>query len=264
MLIQRIISGALLLVMAIYSIYKGRLLLWALSCAVGLAGIYEISSVTGMRRTQSAAAYAVTAVYYALLLNAGICEALRPFVLIAAVAGLAVMSLHVFRYPKFAVDRRLWILLLIIYPGVMSSCVYLLREMPDGLMHAYLVMAASWGSDTMAYVTGMTLGRHHPFPVLSPKKSVEGCIGGAAGAAVLGAVLAVAMGRSAPRAAVLAAVAAAAGQLGDLAASSIKRRYGKKDYGDLIMGHGGVMDRFDSTLFTGALIYCWAMLSRWM
>ncbi len=263
MFIQRTISGALLLVMAIYSIHTGGLLLWAVSCAVGLAGIYEISSVTGLRRSRAAAAYAVTAVYYALLLNADICEASRPLTALAAAAGMAVMSVHVLRYPGFTIDRRLWAALLIIYPGIMSSCIYLLRGMPDGQMQAYLVMIASWGSDTMAYLTGMTLGRHHPFPVLSPKKSVEGCIGGAVGAAALGALLATTMDRTAAPVALLAAAGAAAGQLGDLAASSIKRRYGKKDYGDLIMGHGGVMDRFDSTLFSGALIYCWVLLTRW-
>lgn len=260
MLIQRIISGALLLIMAIYSIHTGGVLLWGVCCAVGLLGIREIASVTEQKTAQSGAAYAAVAVYYLLLLNDGICDSMRMLVFAAVAVGVAVMSMHVLRYPDFVIDKRAFVPLMIVYPGIMSSCLYLLRRMPDGLILAYLVMIASWGSDTLAYVTGMTLGKHHPFPVLSPKKSVEGCIGGIAGSAAIGGALAAAMSRPVLETALAAAVGAVASQLGDLAASSIKRRYGKKDYGHLIAGHGGVMDRFDSTLFAGALIYCWAVI----
>ena len=108
----------------------------------------------------------------------------------------------------------------------------------------------------------MLLGKHKLAPVLSPKKSVEGAVGGVLGAALLGFVFAtVFKGFMAefdnPQLACASACAIAAmiSQVGDLAASAIKRNHNIKDYGRLIPGHGGIMDRFDSMIFTAPAIY---------
>ena len=99
-------------------------------------------------------------------------------------------------------------------------------------------------------------------PVLSPKKSVEGGIGGVVGAALLGAIYAVAINRFAPGAnadalqyALICGVGGMISQVGDLAASAIKRNHDIKDYGKLIPGHGGILDRFDSVIITAPIIY---------
>ena len=98
-------------------------------------------------------------------------------------------------------------------------------------------------------------------PVLSPKKSVEGGIGGIAGAALIGVLYALAVnhwgnaGASIVSYAVIGAVGGAISQIGDLAASAIKRYHNIKDYGKLIPGHGGILDRFDSVIFTAPVIY---------
>ena len=108
----------------------------------------------------------------------------------------------------------------------------------------------------------MLLGRHKLAPVLSPKKSIEGAVGGAAGAALLGFIYAALFGRNMSGVdnpqlvcAVACAIAAVISQIGDLAASAIKRNHGIKDYGRLIPGHGGILDRFDSMIFTAPAIY---------
>ena len=94
-------------------------------------------------------------------------------------------------------------------------------------------------------------------PVLSPKKSVEGAVGGVAGAALLGVIYAFAVngGNSVPQFALICAAGAVISMIGDLAASAIKRDKGIKDYGTLIPGHGGILDRFDSVIFTAPVIY---------
>ena len=103
-------------------------------------------------------------------------------------------------------------------------------------------------------------------PVLSPKKSVEGGIGGIAGAALIGVLYALAVnhwgnaGASIVSYAVIGAVGGAISQIGDLAASAIKRYHNIKDYGKLIPGHGGILDRFDSVIFTAPIIYYLAVL----
>ena len=108
----------------------------------------------------------------------------------------------------------------------------------------------------------MLLGKHKLAPVLSPKKSVEGAVGGVAGAALLGFLFATVFGGKMtelmyPRLActLACAIAAVISQIGDLAASAIKRNHDIKDYGNLIPGHGGILDRFDSMLFTAPAIY---------
>lgn len=99
-------------------------------------------------------------------------------------------------------------------------------------------------------------------PVLSPKKSIEGAVGGVVGAALLGLIYALATGKFFPEFdhspavyALICAVGALISMVGDLAASGIKRNHNIKDYGKLIPGHGGILDRFDSVIFTAPVIY---------
>ena len=111
----------------------------------------------------------------------------------------------------------------------------------------------------------MLLGKHKMSPILSPKKSVEGAAGGVLGAAALGALYGVAIQEKIADErvivffAVICGVGALISMVGDLAASAIKRNAQIKDYGKLIPGHGGVMDRFDSVIFTAPVIYFMAV-----
>ena len=154
----------------------------------------------------------------------------------------------------------------VFYVAVMLSYIYMTRLLPGGVFTVWLVFICSWGCDTCAYCVGMLIGKHKMAPVLSPKKSVEGGIGGIAGAALIGALYALAVnhwgnaGASVATFAIIGAVGGAISQIGDLAASAIKRYHNIKDYGKLIPGHGGILDRFDSVIFTAPIIYYLAVL----
>ena len=132
-----------------------------------------------------------------------------------------------------------------------------------GLVVILIVLVIAWMSDTGAYFTGVLIGKHKMAPVISPKKTWEGFFGGwvfAIGCAALLAVIcnwayAPTLHFSVSRFAVIAAILAPLSVLGDLLASLIKRRCGIKDYGNLMPGHGGVMDRFDSVVFIAPLLY---------
>ena len=99
------------------------------------------------------------------------------------------------------------------------------------------------------------MGKHKMTPELSPKKTKEGAVGGILGAALLGAIYGAVTGGTVWAYALICAVGGMISMIGDLSASAIKRNQGIKDYGDLIPGHGGILDRFDSVIFTAPNIY---------
>ena len=153
-----------------------------------------------------------------------------------------------------------------VYVGVMLSYIYQTRVLPGGAFLVWLIFLCSWGCDTCAYCVGVLIGKHKMAPVLSPKKSIEGAVGGVLGAALLGAIYAAATGAYNPNPAhtpliyaIICAVGALVSMVGDLAASAIKRQENIKDYGTLIPGHGGILDRFDSVIFTAPVIYALAI-----
>lgn len=145
----------------------------------------------------------------------------------------------------------------VLYVGLTLSCLVLTRGLPDGSLLIFFVVLVTWAGDTGAYVVGKSMGRHALAPIVSPKKTYEGLAGGLA-LACLAAVVGRAWflpGLSLVDCLVLGVVLTVAGLIGDLAESAMKRSVGFKDSGALIPGHGGMLDRLDSLLFTGPAFY---------
>ena len=142
-----------------------------------------------------------------------------------------------------------------VYVAVMLSYIWKTRMLPSGVFDVWLIFLCSWGCDTCAYCVGVLIGKHKMAPVLSPKKSIEGAVGGVVGAMLLGAAYAAATGGSIWAYVIICGVGALISMVGDLAASAVKRQTGIKDYGKLIPGHGGILDRFDSVIFTAPIIF---------
>ncbi len=125
----------------------------------------------------------------------------------------------------------------------------------------WLIFLSAFGTDTFAYFTGYFLGKHKLCPALSPKKTVEGAIGGMLGSTVLCGVFGLIVYPDLIfHCTVMGFVGSIFAQLGDLSASAFKRKMGIKDYGNLIPGHGGIMDRFDSVLLTAPFIYYYTIV----
>ena len=145
-------------------------------------------------------------------------------------------------------------------PYLLLSLIRIFQIPQIGPFLVLLPLVAAWGSDTCALFAGILFGKHKLAPVVSPKKTVEGAVGGVVGATVIMLAVVAVFNRFTPvdipffAAAVLGAVGAVIGQLGDLTFSVIKRQTGIKDYGNLIPGHGGVLDRFDSLTMVAPLM----------
>ncbi len=144
---------------------------------------------------------------------------------------------------------------------------------PHGWFFVVIGLFAPWVSDVFAYFTGSIFGKHKIVPHISPKKTVEGCIGGAIGCAgVMVVFFLIFMDRfidtsiSRPLVLVVAAligiILSVVSQMGDWMASAIKRWAGIKDFGRILPGHGGLLDRFDSAFFTLPVVFALALFFR--
>lgn len=148
-----------------------------------------------------------------------------------------------------------------IYLGVAGAHFILIRQLNNGQWWLLLTLAGTWLADSGAYFIGRKFGVHKMTPSLSPKKSWEGLAGGAALGVFFNALLAVVLSQALNlylpwwAGAVLGLIGALIGVLGDLSISMIKREVDAKDSGQLIPGHGGVLDRLDSLLFTVIVSY---------
>jgi phosphatidate cytidylyltransferase len=159
--------------------------------------------------------------------------------------------------PEAMFDRWSLAVAVTLYVGWLGSYFGLIRFGPNGRDWLLFLLLVTFASDTGAYAVGRLIGRHPLAPQVSPAKTVEGAFGGLAGS-VLVALLAGAVFQlhAQPwRLLVLGLVVSVAAQMGDLAESALKRRLEMKDAGFVLPGHGGLFDRLDSLLLTGAVVY---------
>lgn len=261
----RLVSGIVLLVIAIGSMWIGGGILSGVLLLISLIAFKELTAALrvntkekGFNRLEILGILGV-AVYYITMDLSGDIQHL--FMCVIGVF-LAMLFGYVLTFPKYNAQQVMGAFFAFLYAPVMLSFIYMTRE-NLGIYAVWLILISSWGSDTCAYAVGMLIGKHKIFPVLSPKKSLEGCIGGVLGSAFIGGIYGyfLFVNKIQPDQGIIFVMAFVCGvgaimsMVGDLAASAIKRQNDIKDYGKLIPGHGGIMDRFDSTIVTAPMVY---------
>lgn len=270
---KRLMSSIILVIVALFTILTGGHLLAAVLLFLAVTAYHELMKacklagggtdgrkVNGLEIT----GYVGIGAYYLLM----VFGENRIYLFLALITILvAFMFLYVFAFPRYRAEQIMCAFFCTAYAPVMLSFIYLVRSLPYGVYTVWMIFISSWICDTCAYVVGMLIGKHKLAPVLSPKKSIEGAVGGIAGSALVGAAYAYFLVERIIEQqqitwifVLISAVGAVISQVGDLAASAIKRNHEIKDYGKLIPGHGGVMDRFDSVIFTAPMIYFLALL----
>ena len=137
-------------------------------------------------------------------------------------------------------------------------------DVTHGTFYIVIALTSAWFGDAGAYFVGVTLGKHKLCPEISPKKTVEGAVGGVLSTAILMNILVIVYAAIMKKdilninyivVSIIGLVAPLLGILGDLTASLIKRQCNIKDYGNIMPGHGGLLDRFDSVLFITPFVY---------
>ncbi|HAK57958.1 MAG TPA: phosphatidate cytidylyltransferase [Lachnospiraceae bacterium] len=254
----RLISGIVLIVALIAIFVFGDPYVTIAFGLLSVCAVYELMRVLKLdKHIYCAMAMTATVILYVLiwfgLLAWSIC--------LLTVFTILLLIVYVLSYPKIRIEAVCEALFATMYAGGLLSYVVFIRNLWQGEWLIWLVVMGSWGADTCAYCVGKLIGKHH-FSELSPKKTIEGCVGG-----VLGAGL-IAFGYSffapdmewflfSPKLVfpLVVMVAAVVSIFGDLAASAIKRNFEVKDYGRIIPGHGGILDRFDSMIFVAPFVY---------
>ena len=251
-MLTRIITGVVGIALAAFVIMQGGWLYAAVAILLSFAAWHEVVAAFAHagKPLASLAGFVAVSLF-------GTCAWLwnsEAFVAIATFAVLLVLVQAVFFHGRFTVDQACFSIAGIVYVGFCFSHLILLRflapevmlqtpvgDMTLGCAFLWVMFLGTWASDTFAYFAGSFFGRHKMCPAISPKKTVEGFVGGLIGTTAVVAALGVSI--------------ALAATVGDLAESLIKRYTGIKDSGRLIPGHGGVLDRFDSVMFTAPLVY---------
>ena len=260
----RVISGIVIALVLAGVLIPGGYLLAAVLFAVSLISYYELTKATGVHQENvrfnalEICGYIAIIVHYVQMILVG---SHKYYIFSVMFAFFLLMVCYVLNFPKFKAMQAMAAFFCFVYAPVNMSFVYLLRLRPYGQFFAWIPFIA-WVCDTSAYFAGRAFGKHKMAPVLSPKKTIEGAIGGVLGSVIVGAIFGyIIFSHETHNISVIyllmliTFIGSIIAQLGDLLASGIKRDHNIKDYGNLIPGHGGIMDRFDSVIFVIPCIY---------
>ena len=259
-MLKRTLTG-LVFVIVILPIYflSDTLLLPVAASVFSLIGVYEMLKCIGMEKRWniSVPGYILAAVLpQSVRLFAARQSFLALYMMVMFAFLMLLLVMGVFSHGQMDVEKVAVSFMGILYVITGFICMILVRDRAFGIYIFFMALFGPWGSDVAAYFSGRFLGRHKLIPDISPKKTVEGSIGGI----IFDGIAAITFGfivslidsgiTEVHYGALFVAgmIISVVSQVGDLIASYIKRRYNVKDYGNLLPGHGGILDRFDSVL----------------
>ncbi len=268
MLKKRVITALIGLPLLIIAVWFDEPIYWftALAAIIGaLAGIefFRITSVSKiLPLTLFGLLFTILFIVYPHI-NWSLDIPLASLLLIAMVT-LSLIILVFLPVKEGLFSAWTWMLGGVVYIGWLLSMLVALR-IDAGRDWVFLALFATFGSDTAAYFIGKALGKHKMAPQISPGKTWEGAIAGVAGAIIISLLFTLDTPLQLPlnywQSILLGALVSVFGQAGDLVESLLKRNCGVKDSGNLMPGHGGVLDRIDSVLFAGAVVYLYYMFA---
>lgn len=267
MLKQRLTVGIIGAVFAIFILCLNVQFVAAAIALVVIVGLSEIYNATGLLKTQNK--LCIFGYLYSILVFVILAitkESALALGILISLFGLALLVYMVFNHETIGFSEISQFFFATMYVVALFAHIVLIRQLDMGKYLIWIVFITAWLSDTLAFAVGLKFGRNKLIPSVSPKKTVEGAIGGLAGSVIFNLIFGMVCSFGFNRAVsylpliILAIIAGVMSQLGDLAASCIKRERGIKDYSNLLPGHGGVLDRFDSVLFVAPVVYYFVII----
>ncbi|WP_298837534.1 phosphatidate cytidylyltransferase [Clostridium sp.] len=253
--------GALVLAPFIIFLFLGGVYLKYIVMVLSIFGMYEFYKVSRKKHYKPIAliGYGLCILYY-LNMNKDFLQSFNIYILIATIFLLLCIPVVYTSYNFVDVALTLFGFL---YVAVFFSFIVFIDNKTYGQYLVWIIFICSWGCDTLAYYSGRILGKggkHKLCPKVSPNKTIEGSIGGLLGSIIGCTIYGYIISKYGVNIelyhyAIIGVLCGVFGQFGDLIASSIKRYVGAKDYSNLIPGHGGILDRFDSILFVSVVVF---------
>ncbi|MGN7478495.1 phosphatidate cytidylyltransferase [Solibacillus silvestris] len=257
---QRIITGVIAAALFIPFVIYGGAPFAILMSIIAVIGFYELLKMKGISIASVPGILGTLALILLVVPNEWSNEAVEflqyesTLMIVYGIAALLLIYIVLVKN-KMTFDEIGFILLGAFYVGLGFH--YFIETRFSGVEYVVFVLLVVWTTDSGAYFVGRKLGKHKLWPEISPKKTIEGFVGGI----VIAVCFAIAMQLIYPFASswlqliVVTIIASIIGQMGDLVESAIKRHYGVKDSGNILPGHGGILDRFDSLLFVVPLLH---------
>lgn len=260
----RVVASIVIIIFLVAALVMGKAAFAILACITCSFAIYEYLNLFFQRKNK------LLDIIYSLLIGNLILICIGYFqTAFAYIASLSFMIIFIYNIimKQYGINDIIFQIFSLFYIPVPLGLAVGLFSMDNGSILIWLVFIIACFTDTSAYIFGIKFGKKRLCPAVSPKKSVEGAvagfIGGIVGALLCGIIFTKYFNLSYPiwQYALVGAVASIFGQFGDLSASLLKRNFNKKDFGSLIPGHGGILDRIDSILFVIPIIYFYALIA---
>lgn len=266
MLRKRVITALICLPVIVIAVWFDTPLPWftLLAAVWGTLAVYEFYRISGVTRVLPLACFGIIWAVLFILSPHFDYAFLMPLLLTSAVV-LSLLLLVFYHEKQGALQIWAGTVTGILYAGWLLSFLVALR-LDAGRNWLFLALFVTFASDTAAFFIGSALGRRHLAPRISPNKTWEGVAGGVFGAMAVSLLFALPSPLQLPlgygQALLLGLLVSVFGQLGDLAESLLKRSSGVKESGSLMPGHGGLLDRMDSVVFAGIVVYYFFLFSQ--
>lgn len=256
-LLNRAIGGAIILALLVLITYLGKIPLALGVLIFSYIALHEIKEA--LRKIDIKIPTKLLYLTNSLIMLAAFINNSDIYVVSLSICVVLMMIYIIFK-PKYGLVDGFATSFVMLYVSFLMS--HILRI--EDVNFVWLLYITAWGSDTFAYLVGSTLGKHKIDAIahISPNKTLEGSVGGIVGACVLNSIFVneFNLGVKIFEVVIFTIIAAILSQIGDLIASYIKRKTGVKDFGNIIRGHGGILDRFDSMLFIAPILYLFSRL----
>lgn len=255
---KRIISAIIAILIVLPLLILGGLYFKILTLVLGICALYEIMKLR--KNIPNPMKYIVYLLYIILFLNSYFLIGVDFFIdMRLLILSVLILSLPMVMYHDndiYSIDDVFYLLGSLFFIAISFSTVAMIRD--EGLKIISYLLLITISTDTFAYILGTKLGKHKLIPSISPKKSIEGFIAGTLFGTIIASTFYMLVIDNNPIIILYTILLSIVGQFGDLVFSSIKRKYGIKDFSNIMPGHGGILDRLDSLIFV-ALVYVYIL-----